>query len=120
MYKFTKRREQKALQILECAYESLAAHGAFCVHTFERELRECWHIGYYEFYQVHEDAYRDEWWRYVAVYYFEHQAPRPTCEHQRALAKAYGIARYCADATGIACARKAFWKKSGLTVCCTP
>ena len=42
MYKLTKRREAKALPILEQAYESLVTHGGFEVGSFERELRECW------------------------------------------------------------------------------
>ena len=41
MYKLTKRREAKALPILEQAYESLVTHGEFEVGSFECEFRGC-------------------------------------------------------------------------------
>lgn len=60
MYKLTKRREAKALPILERAYESLVSHGGFDVGILERDLRDCWKIGYHEPYSVLEDAFKNE------------------------------------------------------------
>ncbi len=60
MYKLTKRREAKALPILERAYESLVTRGGFDVRILERDLRACWNIGYHELYSVLEDAFKDE------------------------------------------------------------
>jgi len=113
MYKLTKRREAKALPILEGAYKSLVTRGGFEVHALERELRACWNIGYHELYDVLEDAFKDDRWRYVAVYYMERVLPSPTCELKHALAKAYGIERWSGDKQ-TQTARMAFWKKSGL------
>lgn len=116
MYKLTKIRETKAASILERAYQSLVNKGSFEVHSFERELRTCWNIGYHELYDVMEDALKDEKWKYVAVYYMERvNGPSPTCELKHALAKAYGVHRWNMTEDGRK-ARMMFWKKSGIKV----
>lgn len=115
MYKLTKRREAKALAILEQAYDSLTKRGGFDAGLLERELRECWNIGYHELYDVLEDALKDERWRYVAVYYFESSRPYPTCEQKRALAKAYGVEHYGRNEE-VKSSREQFWKQSGFKV----
>ena len=115
MYKLTKRREAKALPILEQAYKSLVTHGGFEVGRFERELRDCWNIGYHELYSVLEDAFKDERWLYVAVYYMERIMPSLTTELQYALSKAYGIPKRGADRSCDSY-RDEFWKKSGIHV----
>ena len=114
MYKLTKRRETKALSILEQAYESLVARGWFEVGRFERELRDCWNIGYHELYDVLEDAFKDERWLYVAVYYMERIMPMLTSELRHALSKAYGIPKRGADRSWDSY-RDEFWKKSGIS-----
>ena len=115
MYKMTKRREAKALPILEHAYKSLVTYGGFEVGRFERELRDCWNIGYHELYAVLEDAFKDKRWLYVAVYYMERIMPSLTTELQYALSKAYGIPKRGADRSWDAY-RDEFWKKSGIHV----
>lgn len=115
MYKLTKRREAKALPILEGAYQSLMTYGRFEIGTFERDLRACWNIGYHELYSVLEDAFKDDRWLSVAVYYMERVNPSPTCELQRALAKAYGMARWSFGKES-ELARAKFWKPSGIMV----
>lgn len=115
MYKLTKRREAKALAILEKAYGSLTTCGWFEVHAFEHELRECWNIGYHELYDILEDAFKDEHWLYVAVYYMERVHPCPTCELQCALAKAYGMDHW-SFGKELETARTEFWKNSGIAV----
>lgn len=115
MYKLTKRREAKALPILERAYESLVSHGGFDVGILERDLRDCWNIGYHELYDILEDAFKDERWRYVAVYYMERIMPMLTSELRLALEKAYGISKRgpCQEWDSY---RDAFWKNSGITL----
>lgn len=109
MYKLTKVREAKALSILKEAYQSLRVRGCFDVYAFERELRGLWNIGYHELYDVMEDAFRDQRWRYVAVYYMERiSGPCLTCELRHALTKAYGVEKWN-DKTAWADARARFW-----------
>ena len=115
MYKLTKRREAKALPILEQAYESLVSHGGFDVGAFERELRACWNIGYHELCCILEDAFKDGRWLYVAVYYMERIMPMLTSELQYALSKAYGIPKRGAEQSWDSC-RDEFWKKSGMKI----
>lgn len=115
MYKLTKRREAKALPILEGAYQSLVTHGGFEIGKFEMDLRSCWNIGYHELYSVLEDAFKDDRWLYVAVYYMERVNLSPTCELQHALDKAYGMERWSFGRDS-ELARAKFWKKSGLTI----
>ena len=115
MYKLTARREAKALPILEAAYESLVMRGGFDFGKLERDLRACWNVGYHALYDILEDAFKDEHWLYVAVYYMERVHPSPTCELQRALAKAYGM-NHWSFGNESAIARAEFWKNSGITV----
>ena len=113
MYKLTKRRETKALPILEEAYQSLVTRGGFDVWRFERDLRACWNIGYHELYDVLEDAFKDDRWLYVAVYYMERVMPMLTSELQHALSIAYGIPKRGAGKDWDTY-RNEFWKKSGI------
>lgn len=113
MYKLTKRREAKALPILEAAYQSLVTRGGFDVGRFERELSACWNIGYHELYDVLEDAFKDDRWLYVAVYYMERVMPMLTSELRFALEKAYGIPERASDKDWDSY-RNEFWKKSGI------
>ena len=113
MYKLTQRREAKALPILEGAYASLASHGRFDVHALERELRECWNVGYHELYQILEDSFRNDRWLYVSVYYMERVHLSLTTELRHALAKAYGVPAKSAENEWDAC-RTEFWKRSGI------
>lgn len=115
MYKLTKRREAKALPILKQAYESLVTRGGFEVNTLECEFRDCWNIGYHELYEVLEDAFKDERWLYVAVYYMERIMTMLTSELQHALSKAYGIPQRGADRSWDSY-RDEFWKKSGISL----
>ena len=115
MYKLTKRREAKALLILEHAYKSLVINGGFEVGWFERELRDCWSVGYHELYDILEDAFKDRRWLYVAVYYMERIMYPLTSELQYALSKAYGIPKRGADRSWDSY-RDEFWKKSGIRV----
>lgn len=115
MYKLTQRREAKALPILDGAYASLANRGRFDVHALERELRECWNVGYHELYQILEDSFRNDRWRYVSVYYMERVQPALTMELRHALTKAYGVRRGSAKSEWDACRMK-FWKQSGIKV----
>ena len=80
MYKLTPNREAKARQILERAYASLMSRGWFDAHDLERELRDCWNVGYHELYQILEDSFRDARWLYVSAYYMEHVHPSPRRE----------------------------------------
>lgn len=114
MYKITQRREKKARPILEKAYESLVTRGRFDVHALERELRQCWNVGYHELYEILEDAFKDEKWFPVAVYYMERiSSPHPTCELRCALSRAYGLKKLVScDKSEFA--REAFWKNRGI------
>ena len=113
MYKLTKRREAKALPILEEAYQSLTTRGGFDVGRFEMDLRACWNIGYHELYDVLEDAFKDDRWLHVAVYYMERVMPMLTSELRFALEKAYCISERGADKDWDTY-RNEFWKKSGI------
>ncbi|MBQ6247275.1 MAG: hypothetical protein IJK04_10445 [Kiritimatiellae bacterium] len=113
MYKLTPNREAKAHQILERAYASLMSRGWFDAHDLERELRDCWNVGYHELYQILEDSFRDDRWLYVSAYYMEHVHPSPTSELQHALAKAYGIPKRGANGARETY-RAEFWKRSGI------
>ena len=114
MYKLTKRREAKARPILEAAYKDLVTRGGFDVGKFEMALRACWNIGYHELYDVLEDAFKDDHWLYVAVYYMERVMPMLTSELQHALSIAYGIPKRGADKDWDTY-RNEFWKSSGIS-----
>ncbi len=114
MYKLTKRREAKAMPILEEAYQSLVTRGGFDSGRFEMDLRARWNIGYHELYDVLEDAFKDNRWLYVAVYYMERVRPM-TSELRFALEKAYGIPERATDKDWDSYQNE-FWKKSGILV----
>lgn len=113
MYKLTKRREAKALPILEAAYKDLVTRGGFDATKLEMDLRACWGVGYHELYDVLEDAFKDDRWLYVAVYYMERVMPMLTSELRFALEKAYGIPERAVDKDWDTY-RDEFWKKSGI------
>jgi len=95
MYRLTERRLQTAQGILEKYREQFLRNLQFDAHTFEQELRKCWHLGYQEFKSIARNMLRIPRYRHVAVFYMEKiNAPVVVSEFQAPLARVYGIRHY--------------------------
>ena len=95
MYRLTERRLAKALDILEKYRAQLRKCMRFEAGCFERELCECWGVGYREMKGLAEDMLKNERYRHVAVYYMEHSnTPGVSDNFKDPLSRVYGIKWY--------------------------
>ena len=113
MYKLTDRRLKKAEPILEKYRTELHGRGDFMVRVFERELRDCWGLGYQELKDIFKQLSKMARYRYLATYYMENSnAPTVASEFKRVLASLYGVtSRKGYDAPERELKREAFWEK---------
>jgi hypothetical protein len=111
VYKLTKRRLDAAEPILEKYRSHLHKSRHMQSMVLERELRDCWGIGYQELKDIIIDLAKTDRYRLVAAYYMQHQnAPGPVSEFQKPLADLYGTPHYDPfDKDG---KQKAFWENA--------
>jgi hypothetical protein len=112
MYRLTDRRKAKALPILQKYKTKLDSSGSINEVGFEKELCECWNVGYREIKDLIEDLAKCKEYIYLAAYYMENSnaGAGVVTEFQSVLAKLYGIKWYSHNAETLA-ARKSFWAK---------
>ena len=95
MYRLTEKRFQKAKLILEKYRNQLHRTGQIEAGFFERELGQCWNLGYKALKGVMRDLLKEPRYRFLAAYYMEHSnAPGVVMEFQNPLAGVYGISYY--------------------------
>ena len=95
MYRLTTNRLAKAKPILEKYRRKLYEDFSFDARMLEKELKECWDLGYQEIKQIAEEMLNMPRYKYVAIYYMEHGgAPGVVSEFQGLLAAVYGIRDY--------------------------
>jgi len=111
MYRLTDRRRKKAQRILDAYKLKHDAGQPMSAKSFEKELRECWNIGYQELKDIIEDLSKIEEYTYLAAFYMENSNSGfgVVSEFKPVLAKLYGIKWY--DAPERASARDQFWEK---------
>ena len=108
MYKLTDRRLKKALPTLEKYRSQLYSNFWFDVWALEKELRDCWDIGYQELKGIAIDMLKNERYRHVSIYYMEHcKSIGIISEFQRSLTDVLGASRF----SEIEQASKIFWDK---------
>jgi len=111
VYRLTERRFQKAQSILERYREELCENLTCNASRLERELRDCWEIGYQELKSIMRDLMKRDSFKHLAVYYMEHSnASVGVVDDLKAvLAKVYGVSHYCAPEMEEK--REAFWEE---------
>lgn len=110
MYRLTQRRLQKAQSILDEAFIFLVkTKGQAFPYDFERNLRNCWNIGYQELKDIMKDVLKEEKYKYLAVLYMEAGGECVVCEFQAPLAKVHGLKYFTRD--GLLANRHKFWNK---------
>jgi len=83
---FTECRKKKAIPILDDALSMLHKNGGSCLPpSFEKDIRECWHLGYQELKGIMIDMMDDSKYQPVAVKYMTKGAV--VSEFQRPLKK---------------------------------
>jgi hypothetical protein len=91
MYRLTERRFAKAKPILDKYRKQVHDAGRGAASGLERELRECWDIGYQELKDIIIDLSKRPHYRYLAASYMESGYPSVVSEFHRVLADMYGI-----------------------------
>jgi hypothetical protein len=110
MYRLTERRFARAKPILDKYRERLHTAGDISAGELERELRDCWGVGYQALKGIIEDLAKRNHYRYLAAYYMEHSsAPGVVSEFKPVLAKMYGIRSY-GHSPDRESKREAFWQ----------
>lgn len=110
MYRLTEIRLRKAEPILENYRRRLYERFRFEPGLLERELRECWNVGYQELKDIFKDMLKQERYRYVAIYYMENiSGAAVVSEFWEPLAEAYGVRYFRAPDMEQKC--EEFWKK---------
>ena len=109
MASLTQRRFEKAKHILDKYHKQLHETGQYSTSAFEKELRDCWGIGYQELKAVIIDLSKKETYRYLAARYMESGCPGVVMEFKRTLAEMYGIKSYDHSPDREE-KRKAFWQ----------
>ncbi len=95
MYRLTEIRLASAQAILEQHRAELFERHCFDTHSFERELRDTWSLGYRELKDIMCDMLKHERYREVAAFYMEHSnAPVVVSEFKQPLASLYGVRSY--------------------------
>jgi len=111
VYKLTELRLEAATEILDRYRAQLHKSHHMESRSLERELRDCWGVGYQALKWIMMDLLKTDRYRLVAAYYMQHQnPPGPVQEFKRSLAELYGKQRYdLSDKDG---KQKAFWDKA--------
>lgn len=111
MYRLTELRLKKAETILEKYRAQLHKTNSIVALVFERELRDCWKLGYQEMKGIAKELARIKRYKYLAAYYMENSGSGTSVvgEFQQPLARLYGIPRYDNRELRKA-AREIFWK----------
>jgi hypothetical protein len=93
MYKLTERRFAKAKPILNRYRMQLHETGFASARGLEKELRDCWNIGYQELKDIIIALSKRPYYRYLAACYMEMGYPDVVIEFQPVLADMYGSKR---------------------------
>ena len=109
MSRLTERRLEKALPILERYRDELRKTGSIEPIIMERELAECWKSDYKGMKDIFIDMSFDDDFKYIAIYYMQHQAPDVVREFQDRLASVYGLSYWHFNAELRECAARIFW-----------
>jgi len=99
MYTLTNRRFQQAEGIFEKYQDVLFKNLKYDTGDFERELKNCWDVGYQEIKSILIDLVKKHpKFRYLALYYMQFQNPSgPISEFLETLAEQYGVEYYRSD-----------------------
>lgn len=110
-YKLTERRLEAVRPILEKYRKLLHKSHHIDPGMLERELRDCWGIGYQALKGIIIDLAKMGRYRLVAAYYMQHQnVPGPVAEFKKPLAQLYGTRGY--DHFDKEGKRKTFWENA--------
>jgi hypothetical protein len=98
MSELTPEQFEQAKDIIEKYRDCLFRTKWMNAHSFEREIRELWQLGYQDIKELIEELSHHGRCEQVAVYYMEHSnGGRVVSEFQGRLAEIYGIDWYYAD-----------------------
>jgi len=104
MYKLTNQRRSDALSILAKYQRQMEASGRIDCRRFEKELRECWRIGFQELTDIVVALSKEDEYERIAAYYIQYSGvPGPVSEFQPRLAELYGVCYYESEETGAKC-----------------
>ena len=109
MYRLTDIRFQKAKHILDKYQELLHENLEYSTGLLEKELRECWNVGYQEIKSILKDLIKKHpKYLHLALYYMQFQGHSPVVEFQSTLAAHYGADDYGTD--DFKAKKKEFWE----------
>ena len=115
MYRLTDIRFRKAEHILDKYQELLHENFEYSTGLLEKELRECWNVGYQEIKSILKDLIKKyPKYQYLALYYMQFQGHSPVMEFQSILVAHYGADRFGTD--DFKAKKEEFWENFKRTV----